>query len=301
MSRSSAQEIKQRYGSIPGGVVLEGNASGLDWVKRAGYESHFNAFVLGGEAVYFVPIPQSSAAVLARALAKNDRVGVSLGGTEITYGEIPKNSEIAMDLKVADCLLGNIVFARAEMINGYRFANDFRPKRDTCGSNVAVFFKFDDFKFSVTGKQLHLAGVRFDARVFPLRDAKADDGGCLPDLSAMTEHIGYTEGYTEFERNAQHVGENISYYRCEKIVDRALAYGEVAAFLRALKANSINLDRLARNIERGASLSSTSRNATFGDAWFDYLKDIQTHNQYQNWTRAPYDAAIANLRRGQGL
>jgi hypothetical protein len=286
MNATTAQEIERRYGSIPGGVVLEGNASGLDWVTRAGYES--NAFVLCGEAVYFAPIPQSSAAVLARALAKDDRVGVSLGGTEITYGEIPENSKIAMDLKVADHFLGNIVFARAEMINDYLFANDFRPLCGTCESNVAVFFKFDDFEFSVADEKLHLSSVRFDARVIPLLDAEADDGGGLPDLTERTT-------CAEFENNARHVGEFINYYRHEEIVNIALAYGEVAAFLRALKANGIDLDSLARNIERGASLSTARRNGRFWDAWFHYLRDIQTNNQYPHWKAAPYDAAVAKL------
>jgi hypothetical protein len=218
-------------------------------------------------------------------------VGVSLGETEITYGEIPKNSKIAMDLMVADHFLGNIVFARAEMINDYLFANDFRPLRGTSKGKAAVFFKFDDFKFSVTDKKLYLSSVRFDARVIPLLDAKADDRGGLPDPTERTD-------CTEYEHNAQHVGAYIDYYRHEKVVNSALAYGEVAALLRALKANGIDLDSLARNIERGASLSTTRRNGSFWDAWFNYLKDIQTNNQYQHWKAPPYDAAIANWRRG---
>jgi hypothetical protein len=289
MSPSAAQEIKERYGGIPGGVVLEGNASGIHWVTRPRYEPCLNAFEWSDEAVYFVPIPRSSAAVLARAIAKDDRVGVSLGKAQITYGGVPESSEVAMDLKLADLLLGYIVFARAELIDDYHFANGFRPRHDTHRGNVAAFFKLDDFKFSVADKQLHLANVRFDARVIPLQDASADDGGLLlPDLRAERPV------YPEFESNAQHVGQNIDHYRGETIVNRAFAYGEVAAFLRALKAKSIDLNNLASNIERGASLSTQSPSPIF-DAWFDYLRDIQEHNQYQNWKTAPYNATITRL------
>ncbi len=290
---TAAQQTIHRYRSVPGGVVLEGNASGLEWVTKVRYEPRLNAFVLGDNAVYFSPIPRDSAAVLAAALAKEDLVGVSLGKTEIVYGALPPESEVAMDLKVADHFLGSIVFARSEMIDAYRFANGFRPARDATVGSVAVFFRFKDFQFAVKDEQLLLANVGFDARIVPLLETRAADGGGLPDLNAIAQG----GAYPEFVRNAEHIGENINYYRREKIIDRAFAYGEVAAFLRALKVEGIDLNQLVLNIKSGASLTASSASATFEEAWFAYLKDIQVHNQYQNWTTAPYDAVISNLQR----
>jgi hypothetical protein len=287
---NSAQQTISHYRSIPGGVVLEGKASGLDWVTRVRYESRLNAFVLGDRAVYFSPIPRDSSAILAAALAKDDRVGVSLGQTEIVYGDIPEKSEVAMDLKMADSFLGSIVFARGDVMDGYRFANGYRPNRDSSGGDVAVFFKFKDFQFSVSDEELHLTSTNFEARIVPLLKDRAADGGGLPDLNAIAQG----KGYPEYESNAKHVGENINYYRRERIVDRTFAYGEVAAFLRALKENGIDLQSLARNIENGAPVSGISTSASFHEAWLEYLKGIQAQNQYQNWVTAPYDLAVSH-------
>jgi hypothetical protein len=246
---------------------------------------------LADRAVYFSPIPRESAAVLATALAgDDDRVGVSLGSTELEYGHIPKTSQVAIDLKVADHFLGDIVFANNELVSSYRFANDYHPVRDSGSGNVAVFFKFKDFQFSVVDEQLQLAESSFDARIVPLLNEKAPDGGHMADLDGISQG----KRYPQYERSAEHVGQNINFYRKEKIVDRAFAYGEVAAFLRALKDANIDLNSLAANIRAGLPPSAETAGVTTKQAWLDYLKDIQVHNQHENWLVAtPYDSVVS--------
>jgi hypothetical protein len=250
----TVQEAKgnvDRYGSQGGGIVLEGVATGLGEIDNVRYDSRFNAFILNNRAVYFVKIPPKTVAVLCRAFAKDDqeRVGVSLGQTvELVYGEVPKVSELAWDLKIADHFLGDIAFARNDWTAGYRFANGFKPEPNQEKNwNGAVYFIFNGFQFQTAQEEARLTQANLDVRLVPLSDVVARDGGFMPDYEAISQ--GRVP--QQFERNARHVAENIAYYRRERIIDRMFAYGEVAAFIRALKRAGFDLEALADNIPGG--------------------------------------------------
>jgi hypothetical protein len=242
-----ARATTSTYGSIPGGVVLEGVATGLGAIEDVQYDSRFNAFILDDRAVYFLKVPPTTVAVLCRAIARDEkeRVGVSLGKKELVYGEVPKDSDLAWDLKMADQFLGEIVFAQNDWTAGYRFANAFKPQPTREQSySVAVFFNFNGFEFRVQQQEVELTQANFDVRILPLSESSSSDGGHLPDESAISE--GRVP--QQFELNARHVADNISYYRQERIVDRVFAYGEVAAFIRELKRSGFDLENLAARI-----------------------------------------------------
>jgi len=246
--RATVQDAKGttgRYGSIPGGIVLEGVATGLGNIRKVRYDRRFNALVLDERAVYFMTAPPRTVAVLCRAIGQDDRVGVSLGDVHIVYGAVPPDSELAMDLKAADRFLGDIVFAQLEWTAGYRFANNYQPQPNRGERfSVAVFFNFNSFQFQVQQEEVRLTRSNFDVRLLPLSSAVSAQGGHLPDLDAISR--GRVSA--QYEANAQHVAENISYYRRERIVDRMFAYGEVAAVIRALKQAGVDLHALARSI-----------------------------------------------------
>ena len=195
--------------------------------------------------MYFSPAAAGTVAVLARSIAQDDRVGVSLGQVQIVYGAVPENANIVLDLKLADQFLGDIVFAQRRWTAGYRFANGDEPQKETGNFDLAVFFKFAGFDFRVVDEQVQLVSQSFNVTLVPLTKAKSADGGHLPDLDA----IARGQSYPHYERNARHVSDNINYYRKEKIVEQMFAYGEVAAFLRGLKSAGVNLRRLADAIE----------------------------------------------------
>jgi hypothetical protein len=242
-----AKETTATYGSIPGGIVLEGVAVGLGDIHSVRYDRRFNAFILNDRAAYFIKIPPKSVAVLCRAIDQDEkeRVGVSLGQKELVYGEVPKDSDLAWDLKIADHFLGDIVFARNDWTAGYRFAGGFKPEPPAEVSyHVAVFFNLNGFRFQMRQEEIELAQANFDVRILPLSESTSADGGHLPDESAISE--GRSPG--QFELNARHVAENISYYRRERIIDRIFAYGEVAAFIRELKHAGFDLEDLASHI-----------------------------------------------------
>ena len=251
-SVEDAREATRTYGSIPGGVVLEGSATGLGQITTVRYDSRFNAFILDDRAAYFMRVPPKTVAVLCKAIAQDEkeRVGVSLGKTPLVYGKVPPDSALAWDLKIADHFLGSIVFAEKEWITGYRFLRGFQPEAPSKDENyhVAVFFKFHDFDFQIQQDEIHLARANFDAEILPLSKAVSAEGGHLPDEDAIAQGR-IPQAY---ERNATHLAKNIKYYCQERIVDRVFAYGEVAALLRALKEADFDLEDLAAKIPGGS-------------------------------------------------
>jgi hypothetical protein len=244
-----ADRVVNAYGGIPGGgVVLEGTAGGLDSIEEIGYHRKFNAFVLDGRAVYFLKIPRKTAAILCRAIAEKDQVGVSLGKVHLVYGAVPESSDIAYDLKLADRFLGDIVFAQNDWTRGYIFPSDFSPQSnaDDVFRPIAVFFRFTSFRFRIQQEEVKLTHASFETSLVPLSNEHAPDGNLLPDEEAI--RIGNVS--PQFKSNAKHIADNIAHYRQEKIVSRTFAYGEVAAFLRWLKSEGADLQELAEQIDR---------------------------------------------------
>jgi hypothetical protein len=147
---------------------------------------------------------------------------------------------------MADDFLGDIVFARGDKTEGYRFADHYRPQQPPeIAYNVAVFFTFNGFEFQAQDEEIQPSAAGLDIRLLPLSESKSADGGHLPDKQALAEG----KMAREFELNAEHIAGNISYYRGERIVERMFDDGEVAAILRQLKRNDFDLDELANRIE----------------------------------------------------
>jgi hypothetical protein len=238
--------VKENYGGIPGGVVLEGVAIGLGRVEHVAYDPRFNAIALDDRAVYFTKVPARTLAVMCRAIAQDERVGVSLGRKHIVYGKVPESSDLAVDLKLADHFLGDIVFAEGDWTSGYRFPNGFRPQpnRDDTG-HVAVFFNFNGFEFAIQQEEIRMTAASFDVRLVPLTEQADEKGAHQPDLDAVAK--GSIS--RQYEANARHIAENIGYYQKERIISRTFAYGEAAAFVRGLKRAGVDLSALANTID----------------------------------------------------
>ncbi|KAB2916628.1 MAG: hypothetical protein F9K29_11085 [Hyphomicrobiaceae bacterium] len=290
ITTEEASTILKRYKSVPGGLVLEGTALGMEWVRAAQYEPSSHAFVLNGDIAYHVPISARGVATLARAIAGDDRIGVSLGEeVQITYGKLRSRSDVAADLRLADGFLGDLVLPPRDWTIGYRLAEAFAPREDVVSTNVTVLFRLKDFRFATEDKQLKFERASLDVRVVPVLEKYAADGGYLPDLKA----IARGSGFEAYEANARHVGANVAYYLREQIVARALDYAETAAFLRALKASGINLRNLVRGVEASSDRPTAGK---LDDDWRAYLSEIQAANAYGNWSAPPYDLYSARKR-----
>ena len=269
ITRVEADHLLKRYDSIPGGLIFEGAAE-LDWVKSVRYDPQQQTFVLNASVAYASPLAAQSAAVLATAIATDDRIGVSLGEeAEIVYGQVPSNSHLALDLKLGDVFLADIVLPPQEWTIGYRHAGGFKPKEPADASLAAVFFRIEEFRFDVSDQKLLLQGASFSARIVPVTETRAPDGGYLPDLEAIDDE----SALRDYEANAKHVAENIDYYLREEIVSRMISYGEAAAFFRGLKKAGVDLPMLAGELRSALGTPSLPlQNApALEDGWQEYL------------------------------
>jgi hypothetical protein len=239
---TGSSDLKKAYGSVPGGVVLEGQAD-IGPLENLTYDARFNAFVVDDRAAYFLKVSPSIVVELCRALAEKDEIGVSLGAVQISYGALPKKSRLARDLMLADNFLGDIAFGKKEWTAGYIFANGYEPRQFHGSIHAAVFFRFSGFQFQVDQQELKVGQESFTDQFIPLTDERAADGGSLPDEAAIMEGRGNAP--LEYEMNLRHIAENMSYYRREKLIDQVFSYGATAAFLRGLKAQGVDLAELA--------------------------------------------------------
>ncbi len=250
---TGSSSISKDYVSIPGGVVLEGQAE-IGPLENLTYDSRFNAFVVDDRAVFFLKVSPSIVVELCHALAQKDQIGVSLGAVLISYGALPKKSQLARNLMLTDHFLGSIAFGWKDWTAGYIFANGYEPQQFNGSMHAAVFFRFSGFQFQVEQQEFKVAQEGFNDQFIPLSDQAAADGGSLPDEAAiMAGNVP-----REWELNLRHIAENMSYYRREKLIEQTFSYGATAAFLRGLKAQGVDLEELANAM--AAELDSDSGN-----------------------------------------
>jgi hypothetical protein len=247
VTQSTAQTIVGRYKSIPGGVTLEGGSPDLAFIKNVSYLPNANAFLLNNDIVYLNPVSSKDFAEIYRATLADDNMGVSLGQTAIVYGKLPPQGNVAGNLELADRFLGSITFGSQSFVKGYIFAQNYVPKTrlpDTKTKPLAIYFNLHDliFREEVDG-HLVRGGVKIDTTLVPLAVKEGSDGGHLPDL----DRIKSGDVPPAYVANLKHLQDNISYYARERIVRRALAYAEVAAFSRELKAKRVTVDLASFN------------------------------------------------------
>lgn len=287
--------VVERYGSLPGGVVLEGTAAGLDSATTVRFDSSTRTLILGGDISFKPESSTGEIAQLARAIAEDDRVGVSITSESvIAYGAIPEDTNLARDLSVADAFLVDFIVPPREWTTGYRMAGGFEPLTVDTQNEIVAFYKFHDFAFEVRDKQIVLASAKADIYVVPVISERAEDGGYLPDLNALNGGGANVVG--EIKKNADHIASNINYYMGERAARRALAYGEVAAVLRHLKSKGVDLSALADEIERDQPETLDTDWGSLEAAWTDYLRQIQTAGDFANWSAPPLDLYVSRSK-----
>jgi hypothetical protein len=245
VTQTYVEQKLSQYPSLGGGILLEGTAAGVDSIYDVEYDPILNGLVLNEQTLYFSPVAPQALAALARAIAVDQRVGASVGEKQLIYGKVPHDSQVAIDLKMADKILANIALARSWLTARYPLAKGYVVRQPSGNRPVIVQFNLNNYRFDDRQDVLRLAGANFDVRVIPTSSEHAPDGGFLPDYQ------GIADGFVEpaYAANVNNVTENLDYYRRERVVDRTLRYGEVAAFLRALNAQGVDLTELAAVVE----------------------------------------------------
>jgi hypothetical protein len=229
----------KKYKDIPGGITLEGKASGLDDIKKVSYDPQKNVFLLDDQCIYENPLSGEETKVLLSAIEKGDLAGVSLGDKDVTYGALEEGSIPCINLKLADHFLGCIVFANEQWVKQHSFPGGYTPKNNsqTGAGYYAAYFNFKDYVFTKKNDKIALEKASLVATVIPLLKSK---DRFLPDTWKIMRKM-IPEAY---EANTQHIIREIGSYEQDSRLQKVLAYGEVTAFARILKEKGISLSGL---------------------------------------------------------
>jgi hypothetical protein len=252
-SIASARKIVNKYGSLPGGVTIEGDARSLNGIYSAAFDRRNNRLMINKSRFYYNPILPKEMSTIFKAIADKNEFGVSLGGGFIVYGGLKKEDEIALAMQFVDWFFASLTYGwynfreDIDWFKDYRLAKSYRMEVETDKTNTGLaYYNFNGYEFKLSGNIYRLVSSNIKITIIPQsKKQKAKDGGALPDYDAITKGLISPIRL----KNIQHIVRNIDYYGQERIVRKVNSYGEVAAFARALKRNGIDLKRLALQID----------------------------------------------------
>jgi hypothetical protein len=244
-TRQQVSRIVQRYKTIPGGVTLEGSTPDLAPVKKVDYEPAANAFILNDDLVYLSPVSPKEFAEIARALAPNDLLGVSITSYKSSYANLPPRGEVNINLLLVDQFFSSIMLGAK--LHGYTWPPGYDLKSPVSPWNGVPYSNIYGVRFLEDASgELRRSVVNIEVILIPTLSESIDAGGYTADLN----RVANSDIPSEYVANARHLQANIRHYARERIVRTAFAYAEVAAFARALKEQRMNLTDLARAVEK---------------------------------------------------
>jgi len=235
LSKDAALRVVSTYKTVPGGITLEGVAENAPNVTKLEYVPQLNVFLINDDLVYIPRVPREEVEEISAALAKGDLLGVSLTDTQhIVFGSLPRSGRVTLNLKLADRILGGIVYEHGQHIGLYAFPQGSDAKSRTewtrgQATQLAIYFNFSEYGFeTLPHGELKRNGLRFSAWVVPLSFEKSATGVQLPDLNALED--GRVPA--AYANNVKLLHEHFEYFAREPIVSTVIAYGELAALLR---------------------------------------------------------------------
>lgn len=241
--RPTVENIKQivdKYKSIPGGITLEGPALGIPAINHIQYIPEKNAFLLNKTLIWENSLTPAEMKEIFNAVDKEDLMGVSLGEKDLIYGGLPEGSLVSVFLKLSDHFLGCIAFACQEWIRYSAFPDGFVPKGDDQTAGIyAVYFNFSQFEFQVINNMVTPKNANMDITMIPLLESQ-NKTEYLPDYN----RIASGNFSNAFEENSAHIAKNADYYSKDSRIQKVLAYGQLTALARVLKASGVKLSAI---------------------------------------------------------
>ncbi len=246
--------LLDRYGSIPKGVVLEGEGATFGDIERVAYDAEANTFELNDTWTYANPVSREAFGRLLKAIRADDRVGMSYTTDRrvIVYGTLSDKDSIVQDLFATDVFLGGVVYGRKKYIGDRELPGDYQPVR--VGKQevmTASSFSFEQYVFQRDPDKKRITRKRsaFVIRIIPISNERAADGGHLPDMALFDDGKGFGKTYgKECKPNVDHIEQHKEAYLAMPVVDKARRYGEAGAFIRRLKSAEIDLDALQKDV-----------------------------------------------------
>lgn len=242
-----ASVLVERYGSAPGGVVLESAATGFEPITTVAYNKKANAFTINGGATYVCPVSGREFRDILNALVGDDRIGVSLNrqeGQYLFFGKFGKESRMAETLVEADKYLTGCIFAIPEGIGDRKLPAGFQPKAPASRpTNIVGCVNFTNFRFAKQANAYARAGFSMDVILMPVLKKKTADGGHLTDDEALK-----AGNITEEDRNNAKRMEELkdAFAREVELITRTVKYGEAASFARLLRDSRVDVKALAK-------------------------------------------------------
>lgn len=235
-------------GELLAGVVVEGEATGIEPVQSLTYDKDSNSFIINGGMRFASPVSREELLEAIAALRLDDRFGVSvkLNNELIVYGKLRKKDAVAKKLEATDNFFRGIVFAEMGMLKGHTLPEGYRPKSPRSRSRASVIlFTLDGFAFSKSGNNYYPVSEVSKVILIPMAKYTAPDGGYLPDYDALEKG----DFQPEDKENTDHINKHKQAYLQMKIVNDSVRVGQAAAFIRFLRKCGIDLDALYKSIE----------------------------------------------------
>ncbi len=244
--QTESENILQRYGSLPKGVILEGQASGFNRIETIKYRLSDNTFILNQNTFYPCPIPRTQVAAVLLALSKDDRIGVSIVNKKVlSYGALRPDGETSKALVQADKILVSVIFGWTKNLEGITLPHDYIPKQTQRRQIPAVSInKFKDYNFALVDNVYYLQSMKMINLLLPVGPGSAADGGYLPGQNMELLSPADLDNLDEIKANSR------AYIDIPQI-SKAAKIGEFAAFARYLRnSGNLNLATLAQHVAR---------------------------------------------------
>lgn len=244
-----ASVMVERYGSVPGGVILESAAAGFEPVTSVTYDKKKNVFTLNGNVTYACPISGKEFRDILQALTSDDRIGVSLNrqeGQYLYFGDFSKNGKMAETLVDADKFLTGVIFAIPEGIGDRKLPAGFQPKAPASRpTNIVGCVNFTNYRFAKRAdtNEFVRSGFSLEVILMPVLPKKTAEGGHVPDEDALK-----AGQITEEDRaNAKRLEElKDAFARDVELITRTVTYGEAASFARLLRDSKMDIKALVK-------------------------------------------------------
>lgn len=242
------------------GVVVEGEAKGIEPINSVKYVSGENSFIINNSVTLKNPVSSDALLELIDAVNMDERIGVSvtLNDELIVYGKLHKRSEVAGMLETADNFIRSVVFAEYSRLRKYALPGNYRPQQPVSREKSSVIFlQLSDFQFVREGSAYIPQSQNEEIMLIPMATYTAPDGGYLPDYDALEKGNFQIED----KANADHMNMHKEEYMQLPPLREAVKAGQATAIVRLFRDSGINMSELSRSIIEGADITLMGRAA----------------------------------------
>ena len=240
--------------NVNAGVVVEGEAKGIDPITTITYLPGDNAFLINESTKLNSPVSSEELLEIIDAINLDERIGVSvtLNDELIVYGKLHKRSQTAGRLETADNFIRSVVFAEYSRLRKFPLPQNYKPVQVVSRERSSVIYlQLSDFEYVKRGENYIPSNIKADIMLIPMATYTAPDGGYLPDYDALEKGVFQKED----KANADHMSQHKNEYLQLPPLREAVKVGQGSAIIRLLRDSGINMNELSRSILEGEEIA----------------------------------------------